>query len=116
MNPVESSIGPEFFSTSEHFCVERILRSAVQRGKVRTGLFLLRLAVITLYGDELNNLKLQWVRTRLQLSFAVFHHAFFFTRPISVFDVVTLIKVLFTFGQMELQLHPTGFPVHGRGY
>lgn len=108
MNPVESSIGPEFFSTSEHFCVERILRSAVQRGKVRTGLFLLRLAVITLYGDELkygdelNNLKLKWVTTRQQLSFAVLHHAFFFTRPVSVFDIVTFIKVLFTFGQVEL--------------
>ena len=89
---------PRILLSSEHFCVERILRSAVQGSKVRTGVFLLSFTVITLYGDELNNIKLKRVKSPQQLSFAVLHHPFFFARPVSVFDVVTLIKVLFTFG------------------
>ena len=49
---------PRILLSSEHYSVERILRSAVQGSKVRTGVFLLSLTVITLYGDELNNFKL----------------------------------------------------------
>lgn len=49
------------------------------------------------------------------LTYVMLEQAFFLTRPITIFNGVTLVMIFLPFGKIDLKLNPAFFPIHGGG-